>query len=285
VAETIMEFLLTLTSFIFLLLVVCSSFQFSTSFSAITRNRINSDDKRYHYTNKNRWSTVVLKSTILNATTDEILLRPFSRTATRDENPLLDNLFFWRHESDSIRMERRTNNNTVDLAVSSCICSLRFVIRGKPLPLQRHRTNNQRVYNPSAKPQAAFRQVVQEILTDTIIMGEYKNNEPLFSNRSERLAMKIIFRINRPKSHFSTKKKLLKSQWALISKRVDVDNLAKFVLDSLNGLLYVDDQQIFSLSATKIYDTNEEGATEVYIRSIPDSEMDRFMEDLVEETN
>jgi len=97
--------------------------------------------------------------------------------------------------------------------------------------------------------------------------------------------MKIIFRINRPKSHFSTKKKLLKSQWALISKRVDVDNLAKFVLDSLNGLLYVDDQQIFSLSATKIYDTNKEGATEVYIRSIPDSEMDQFMEDLVEDTN
>ena len=49
----------------------------------------------------------------------------------------------------------------------------------------------------------------------------------------------------------------IKSQCALISKCVDVDNSAKFVSDSLNGLLYMVDQQIFSLSAMKIYDTNK----------------------------
>ena len=34
-----------------------------------------------------------------------------------------------------------------------------------------------------------------------------------------------------------------------------MDNLAKFVLDSLNGLLYEDDRQVVKLCAVKVLDT------------------------------
>ena len=37
------------------------------------------------------------------------------------------------------------------------------------------------------------------------------------------------------------------------TKKVDCDNLAKIVLDSLNGIAYKDDAQIFELSVKKLY--------------------------------
>ena len=52
--------------------------------------------------------------------------------------------------------------------------------------------------------------------------------------------------------------------------RTDVDNLAKFVLDSLNGILYTDDRQVASLTVTKVYDDEEPytGSTDVIIKSM-----------------
>jgi Holliday junction resolvase RusA-like endonuclease len=49
--------------------------------------------------------------------------------------------------------------------------------------------------------------------------------------------------------------------------RSDVDNLAKFVMDSLNGVLYVDDRQVVRLKAMKVLDSEGPclGATEVEI--------------------
>lgn len=40
--------------------------------------------------------------------------------------------------------------------------------------------------------------------------------------------------------------------------RGDVDNYAKLVLDACNGLFYVDDSQIHTLTASKSYDDGRE---------------------------
>jgi Holliday junction resolvase RusA-like endonuclease len=37
------------------------------------------------------------------------------------------------------------------------------------------------------------------------------------------------------------------------TKKPDLDNLAKSVLDALNGVIYQDDSQIVSLHMTKVY--------------------------------
>ena len=47
----------------------------------------------------------------------------------------------------------------------------------------------------------------------------------------------------------------LKSMVALVRPiRPDIDNLAKFVLDGLNGLVYSDDRQVVKLVASKLLD-------------------------------
>ena len=52
--------------------------------------------------------------------------------------------------------------------------------------------------------------------------------------------------------------------------RSDVDNLTKFVLDSLNELLYEDDRQVLSLHVTKLLDNDGmcTGSTEIHARRI-----------------
>ena len=93
--------------------------------------------------------------------------------------------------------------------------------------------------------------------------------------------MSIIFRLKRPLKHFVANKRgngRLKDNApnALSAElRTDVDNLAKFVLDSCNELLYEDDKQIVSLHITKIYDNDDIclGSTEICLRSITTTRM------------
>lgn len=58
------------------------------------------------------------------------------------------------------------------------------------------------------------------------------------------LAMSITFYIKRPVSAKGRPHP---------TKRPDLDNMAKLVLDASNGILYDDDAQICHLSATKLY--------------------------------
>lgn len=119
---------------------------------------------------------------------------------------------------------------------------------------------------------------------------------PLFGINRQ-IAMSVIFRMKRPRNHFVSSKAgpgRLKDMYCnttnestsagnsnvriLPSTTIvgsDVDNLAKFVLDSLNGVLYVDDKQIVSLHVVKLYDDYCSGidncclgSTQISIRAI-----------------
>lgn len=52
------------------------------------------------------------------------------------------------------------------------------------------------------------------------------------------------------------------------TKKVDADNLAKIVLDALNGVAYEDDKQITKLTVTKVYGTDPR--VEVRLRELAD---------------
>lgn len=56
-----------------------------------------------------------------------------------------------------------------------------------------------------------------------------------------------------PKSTSNKKKLLMASNEILPDKKPDVDNIAKIICDSLNGIAYADDKQIVSLSIKKFY--------------------------------
>lgn len=155
---------------------------------------------------------------------------------------------------------------------------VRFTVRGKPLPLQRHRSSRGFTYNPSAPAQTCFRKIVSDML-----FIDEEIEPPLFAPHQS-LAVSIAFRLRRPRSHFVGGRpgpgRLKPSAPKQVSSlRGDVDNLAKFVLDSLNFLLYEDDQQVQSLHVTKFLDNEDEclGATDVCIRVLEDEHLPKLL--------
>lgn len=52
------------------------------------------------------------------------------------------------------------------------------------------------------------------------------------------------------------------------ARRVDLDNLVKLITDALNGLAYVDDEQIEVLHAERVYSAGSEARAEIRVREI-----------------
>lgn len=188
---------------------------------------------------------------------------------------------YWRDPSDPVRFEHQDDEKCRLLS---------FTIRGNPLPLRRHRTAKGFVYNPSAAAQASFRRVVEEILVE-----QQNDILPLFGEHQSVL-MSLTFCTKRPKKDFvggrlepdrlrplsadSDSKRTAPTR-VTPAPRTDVDNLAKFVLDSMNELLYEDDRQVVSLHATKMRDNSGTGeATHVLIKVVDDAAIEQVLEEM-----
>ena len=59
---------------------------------------------------------------------------------------------------------------------------------------------------------------------------------------------------------------------SLLFHITDIDNLAKFVLDAVNKVAYLDDGQVAILSTAKLY-TEEEARVEMRIRKLQDEDV------------
>lgn len=70
------------------------------------------------------------------------------------------------------------------------------------------------------------------------------------------LAAFLYFRLPIPKSYPKKRVAACLSGLERPIKKPDLDNLAKSVLDGLNGVVYLDDAQLVSLHITKVYDHN-----------------------------
>jgi Holliday junction resolvase RusA-like endonuclease len=77
------------------------------------------------------------------------------------------------------------------------------------------------------------------------------------------LAVKIIAYSSIPKS--TSKKKRLEMLNGTIknTKKPDVDNIAKIILDGLNGVAYEDDKQVCSLTVEKFFDERPRVCVEI----------------------
>jgi len=111
----------------------------------------------------------------------------------------------------------------------------------RPVPQKRHRhcAGGTRTYDPSAAEKATFLALVRE-----------QGPVPL---QEGPLRAVLHFRYKRPKSHLRAGGQLRKGAPEAHVARPDVDNLAKFVLDALQGVCYKDDSQIVHLEVTKAY--------------------------------
>jgi len=70
------------------------------------------------------------------------------------------------------------------------------------------------------------------------------------------LAVYLYFRLPIPRSHSKKRQEACLTGSERPIKKPDIDNLAKSVLDGLNGVVWHDDSQIVSLHLTKVYARN-----------------------------
>lgn len=136
---------------------------------------------------------------------------------------------------------------------------INLIVLGEPKAQARHkhfsRGKFSGVYDPSAEKKETFASILQRQAPVTPI--------------SVPIALELTFYMPRPKAHYGSgaKSDCLKDsapEWH--SGKPDLDNLCKFVQDSLNGVFYKDDALIYYLTATKIY--SERPRTEITIKTI-----------------
>lgn len=133
-----------------------------------------------------------------------------------------------------------------------------FTVLGEPQALKRHRTfrrgNFVGTYDPSKADKKDFVAAIQQNAPPKPIDAP--------------LAITVKFYFSRPKSHYRTGKYagVLKPNAPIWhTKRPDIDNLLKFIADSLNGVFWRDDTLICQVvKMSKRY--SDRPRTEIYIK-------------------
>ena len=160
-----------------------------------------------------------------------------------------------------------TNTNIVDLTQDDEDNSFKITVKvaGVPQALPRSRFHRKGFYNPKTSEMAAFRKEVRRQVPSC--------QHGLVFKEDAMVAVTIRCCLKRPNTDFKggirAENNLKSNIPKAVPIRPDIDNLAKFVLDAFNGLIYKDDCQVVSLKVVKIRDNEGEcnGSTEVTIES------------------
>lgn len=123
--------------------------------------------------------------------------------------------------------------------------SISFTIPGQPKGKQRPRITVQgnfaHAYTP--KETASYENYVR-------VMYQI-NKDKVFLEGAIKAEITAYFPI--PKSTSKKNRALMLAGIVKYTKKIDCDNLAKIILDSLNGIAYKDDAQVSELSVKKLY--------------------------------
>ena len=120
---------------------------------------------------------------------------------------------------------------------------IRFFVEGKPQGKGRPRFSRNVVYTP--KETLKYEKLIAGNYTGDVLQG------PLF------IDITAFFAI--PKSYTKAIKKDILDGKITPTKKPDSDNIAKVVMDALNGIAYVDDRQVIDLRVVKKYSNEKEG--------------------------
>ena len=125
---------------------------------------------------------------------------------------------------------------------------IHFKIEGRAQPQGRPRAvrmgKGVRMYDPP-KSKAYKQMVSARVRSYMKINGIQTITEPL--------AIHLNFYFTPPKSYSKKRIRAIEAKEELFTKKPDVDNLAKSILDSCNNLLFKDDSQIIGLTIGKHY--------------------------------
>jgi Holliday junction resolvase RusA-like endonuclease len=123
---------------------------------------------------------------------------------------------------------------------------LQFHIDGEPVPKGRpkftSRAGFMRTYTPrkTVDYELAVKAAAQAAMGPTDLL-------------ETPLGVYLYMRLPIPKSHSKKRKEACLSGQEKPIKKPDIDNLAKSILDGMNGVIWKDDAQIVSLHVTKVY--------------------------------
>lgn len=123
--------------------------------------------------------------------------------------------------------------------------SITFIILGQPKGKQRPKVTVQGSYAHAYTPKetANYENYVR-------VMYQI-NKDRVFLEGAIKAEITAYFPI--PKSTSKKNRALMLAGIVKYTKKVDCDNLAKIVLDSLNGIAYKDDAQVYELFVKKLY--------------------------------
>ena len=129
-----------------------------------------------------------------------------------------------------------------------------FELSGEPKSLPRARTSwksKQKHYNPACKDLKTFKDFVKVAIPQTVVGYVYPSGVCV--------CVTLICYLKRPNYDFSNNQRgigRLKGALPWTRPQVpDIDNLAKFILDGLNKLVYEDDRQVVKLVCYKLLDS------------------------------
>lgn len=124
-----------------------------------------------------------------------------------------------------------------------------FTIYGEPRGKGRPRfTRNGHTYTPPETTK-------YERMIRAMFMARYPRAEKIGKDIPVRAKINAYYKI--PDSAGKGKKQLMRAGLIKPTKKADADNVAKVILDALNGFAYHDDAQVVELEVKKIYAQSE----------------------------
>ena len=135
------------------------------------------------------------------------------------------------------------------------MATLGFTVIGEPRAKGRHRTTKSGfTYTPKETIQ-------YENLVKVSFYERYPNHIP--TDKPITVLINAYYKM--PKSFSNKQKELVMSGKLKPLKKPDVDNIAKSILDSLNGIAFIDDKQVISALITKDYSQQPRVEVAIYI--------------------
>ncbi len=92
---------------------------------------------------------------------------------------------------------------------------------------------------------------------ENLIKQYFKIKYPRYEPLEGRIAVKIEAYFDIPKSTSKKDKKLIEDGILSPTKKPDIDNIVKIILDALNKMAFKDDNQITKLEVEKLYGNEE----------------------------
>lgn len=130
-----------------------------------------------------------------------------------------------------------------------------FEIEGKPVGKGRPRFWNGHAVTPQATKDYEKK----------VALAYKECKLPLYEN--EPVEVEIIAKYPIPKQTKKADRLLMMSRKIIPTKKPDIDNIAKIILDGLNGVAYTDDNQVCCLNVRKEY-TGGDGSVLVSVRKV-----------------